>query len=203
VNQSVASLLPAGSVSALGYANRIITGITTLGATALSTATLPYFSQMTAERDWAGCRHTLKRYSVLLIGITVPFTLIFISCSRPLVRILYQRGAFTAADTEMVARVQSFFAIQIPFLMLCSLLVRFISAIKRHDLLLYGSAINLTVNIVLNLTFVKRWGVAGIALASSMVFIVSFAFLTIAIMLILAKKSSPSLEPVQVEQVSK
>ncbi|HZU30515.1 MAG TPA: lipid II flippase MurJ, partial [Candidatus Angelobacter sp.] len=182
---------------------RIITGITALGATALSTATLPYFSQMTADRDWTGCRHTLKRYSVLIIGITVPFTLAFIACSRPLIRVLYQRGAFTAADTEMVAHVQSFFAIQIPFLMLCALLVRFVSAIKRHDLLLYGSAINLAVNIVLNLAFVKKWGVAGIALASSMVYVVSFAFLSIAIMWILAQKSSPVPEPVQVHQVSK
>jgi putative peptidoglycan lipid II flippase len=190
VNQSVAAMLPAGSVSALGYANRIIGGITALGAVALSTATLPYFSRMAAQSDWAGCRHTLKRYSALLVATTIPFTLLLMAFSRPLIRLLYQRGAFTAADTELVGKVQAFYAIQIPFLMLCALLVRFLSAIRRNDLLMYGSAINVAVNIVLSFTFMKIWGVSGIALSASLVYAVSFAFLTICTLIILARQRS-------------
>ncbi|HEY1936892.1 MAG TPA: lipid II flippase MurJ [Candidatus Angelobacter sp.] len=203
INQSVATILPAGSVSAFAYASRIITGIIALGAVALSTATLPYFSRMVNEKDWAGCRHTLKRYSALLAFTTIPFTLIFIACSHPLVRILYQRGAFTAADTELVARVQSFFAIQIPFQMFCALLVRFISAMRRHDLIMYGAIINVFINIVLDLMFVKKWGVSGIALASSLVFVVSFVFLATASQLILTRTSSASLRILPFQQVGK
>jgi len=111
VDQSMAAMLPAGSVSALGYANRIVSGVAAMGATALSAATLPYFSKMAAAGDWAGCRHTLKRYVVLITGTTVPFTLLLIAFSRPLARLLYQRGAFTAADTELVSHIQAFFAL--------------------------------------------------------------------------------------------
>jgi len=150
VDQSMAAMLPAGSVSALGYANRIVSGIAALGANAISAATLPYFSKMAVAADWAGCRHTLKRYVALIAATTVPFTLLLIAFSRPIARLLYQRGAFTAADTELVSHIQSFFALQIPFLLLCALLVRFLSAIRRNDLLMYGCAINLTVNIGLN-----------------------------------------------------
>ena len=114
---------------------------------------------MAAAADWAGCRHTLKRYVILIAGTTIPFTLLLIAFSRPIARLLYQRGAFTAADTELVSHIQSFFALQIPFLMLCTLLVRFLSAIRRNDLLMYGCAINLTVNITLNFALMKIWGI--------------------------------------------
>lgn len=201
VNQSVAAMLPTGSVSALGYANRIIGGITAMGATALSTATLPYFAKMAAQSDWASCRHTLKRYSALLVATSIPLTLLLVAFSRPLIRLLYQRGAFTAADTELVGKVQAVYAIQIPFVMLCALLVRFLSAIRRNDLLMYGSAINLAVNIGLNLTFMRIWGVPGIALAASLVYVVSFAFLTICTMVLLRRQRSELPGKTQAEQV--
>jgi len=190
VDQSMAAMLPAGSVSALGYANRIVSCIAALGSTALSAATLPYFSKMAAAADWAGCRHTLKRYVALIAATTVPFTLLLIAFSRPIARLLYQRGAFTAADTELVSHIQSFFALQIPFLMLCTLLVRFLSAIRRNDLLMYGCAINLTVNIALNFALMKIWGVSGIALSTAVVYIVSFTFLSVCTLTLLARGSS-------------
>jgi putative peptidoglycan lipid II flippase len=190
VDQSMAAMLPAGSVSALGYANRIVSGIAALGSTALSAATLPYFSKMAAAADWGGCRHTLKRYVALIAATTVPFTLLLIVFSRPIARLLYQRGAFTAADTELVSHIQSFFALQIPFLMLCTLLVRFLSAVRRNDLLMYGCAINLTVNIALNFALMKIWGVSGIALSTAVVYIVSFTFLSACTLTLLARGSS-------------
>jgi|SRR6266853_578690 len=199
VDQSMAAMLPAGSVSALGYANRIVNGIAALGATALSAATLPYFSKMAAAADWAGCRHTLKRYVVLIAGTTVPFTLLLIAFSRPIARLLYQRGAFTAADTELVSHIQSFFALQIPFLMLCTLLVRFLSAIRRNDLLMYGCAINLTVNITLNFALMKIWGVSGIALSTAVVYMVSFMFLSACTLTLLARGSSLESTTVQAQ----
>ena len=119
----------------MAYANRLVGGITALGTVA--TATLPYFSRMAAENDWAACWHTLKRYSILLLATTVPLTLLFIAFSRPLVQGLYQHGAFTVADADLVARLQALLAIQIPCLALCALLVRFIfreaDSVRRRE----------------------------------------------------------------------
>jgi putative peptidoglycan lipid II flippase len=190
IAQSLAAMLPAGSVSAMGYANRIITALTALGATALSTATLPYFSKMAAANDWAGCRHTLKRYSGLLLLTAVPFTAIFIAISHPLVRLLYQRGAFTAADTQVVSLLQSLLALQIPFVLICTLLVRFLSAIKRNDLLLYVSVLNVAANIALNFVLMKIWGLPGIALSMSLMYVVSFVFLATCTLKLIGKSDA-------------
>src|SRR2546426_1119848 len=177
VDQSMAAMLDPGSVAALNYANKLVSAISGTATLALSTAALPYFSQMVASEDWEGCRHTLKSYSRLTALATVPITLGLVLYSRPLVQILFQRGAFTAADTSVVSLTQAMYSIQIPFYVLGILLSRVVASLKRTDLLMYGAGINLTLDIILNLIFMKLMGVAGIALSTSLFYAGSFLYL--------------------------
>ena len=177
IDQAMAAMLPSGSVAALSYANKIVALIVAIGATALSTAILPYFSHMVAEQDWAGCRHTLKRYTALTFATTVPLTLALIAFSHPLIRLIFQRGAFTAVDTDLVSHVQICYFIQVPFYMCGMLFVRFLSSIRRNDVLMYGSAISLALDISLNLVLMRKMGIAGIALSTSLVYVVAFIIL--------------------------
>jgi putative peptidoglycan lipid II flippase len=190
VDQFMAAMLGSGSVSALSYGNKVPTALLAIGATALSTATLPYFSRMAADNDWQGCRHTLKRYSALMISVTIPLTVVLIAFSRPLVRLLFQRGAFTGADTEVVSQVQAFYSLQIPFYVLCLLFVRFISSVRRNDLLMYASAINLVVDVVMNLVLMRVLGVAGIALSTAIVMVGSLTFLAMSSFRLLNRQSA-------------
>ena len=116
VDQSMAAMLPAGSVSALVYANRFVSVVLTLLAGAVSTAIVPYFSRMIAHRDWAGCRHTLRTWVGLTALVSIPIAILLIAGARPLVRIAYQHGHFGPRDTAIVASVLAMYAIQIPFL---------------------------------------------------------------------------------------
>lgn len=187
VDKSMAAMLPGGSVAALSYANKIISGVIVIGAAALSTATFPYFSRMVSDQDWAGCRHTLKKYSVLVASVSVPFTLCLIAFSKPIVTILFQRGAFTAADTELVNRVQICYLVQVPFYTLGMLFVRFLSAARRNELLLYGAGMSLVLDVVLNLVFMRYWGVAGIGLSTSIVYMCSFFYLMLSSLKLLSE----------------
>ena len=180
VDQFFAAMLPAGSVSALSYGNKLNNALLVIGGNALSTATLPYFSRMVAEGDWHGCRHTLKRYIALIAAISVPLTLAVVVFSRPIVMLLFQRGAFTASDTRVVGLVQMCYCMQIPFQLLSVLHSRFISSVRRNDLLMYAAAMNLAVDIVLDIVFMKLWGVAGIAASTACMSVICLAFLAIA-----------------------
>jgi putative peptidoglycan lipid II flippase len=173
VNQSMAAMLEPGSVAALNYARKVVTLFIVVGATPLSTAALPYFSEMVAKQDWSGCRHTLKTYSRSIVLVTVPITLGLVVFSHPLIRIVFQRGAFTAADTRIVGRVLAFLSLQIPFYMLAQLGVRLISALKRNSVLMMVSGVNMVLNVVFNLILMRCWGVAGIALSTSFVYVVA------------------------------
>jgi putative peptidoglycan lipid II flippase len=178
VDQSMAAMLPSGSVAALAYGNRIIALPITIATTALSTAVIPYFSKMVALDDWKSIRRSLRHYLGLIFAGTIPLTGLIILLSEFIVRILFERGSFTAENTTLVAQIQSCFALQIPFYIASMLAVRLNSAMRNNQIMMWGSAGNLIVNIGLNYLFMQWFGVVGIALSTSCVYIFSFVFLT-------------------------
>jgi putative peptidoglycan lipid II flippase len=177
VDQSMAAMLPSGSVSALVYANRFVGVIITLLAGAVSTAIVPYFSRMIAHRDWAGCRHTLRTWVRLTAFVSVPVAIALIANARPLVRIAFQHGQFGPRDTAVVAAVLAMYAIQIPFFVTSRVYYRFLVAMRRTDLILYCGILNLGLDIALNLLLMRWFGVAGIALATSLWTVSTFFYL--------------------------
>ncbi len=173
IDQSMSAMLEPGSVAALNYAKKVVSTFIVVGVIPLTTAVLPYFSQMVAKNDWSACRHTLKTYSRLILLVTVPITLSLVLFAHPLIRLMFQRGAFGAADTNVVSRVLACLSLQIPFYILGSMGVRMVSALKRNKVITAISAVNMVLNVVLNYVFMKYAGVAGIALSTSLVSLVS------------------------------
>ena len=177
VDQSMAAWLPAGSVSALVYASRFVAVLLTLLAGAVSSAVVPYFSQLIAHRDWSGCRETMRSWVWITALISIPLTLILMAVAYPLIRLAFQHGAFKATDTAVVAPVMIMYAIQIPFYVVSRVFYRFIVAMRRTDLVFYCGAINLVLDIVLNIILMRLMGVAGIALATSLWMVSTFVLL--------------------------
>jgi putative peptidoglycan lipid II flippase len=177
VDQSMAARLGPGSVSVLNYGNRIATVVLGIGTMALTTAVLPQFSRMVAQKDWQGLRHTLKTYTRLILLITIPVAIILIALSRPLISLMFERGAFSASDVTAVASVQRLYLLQLPFYALSILFVRLISAMKANHILLWGTVITFVLNITLDYVLMKWLGVPGIALATSLVYMVTLAYL--------------------------
>jgi putative peptidoglycan lipid II flippase len=177
VDKSMAAMLPAGSISALGYADKIIMLPIVIATTALSTAVIPYFSKMVALNDWKGLQRSLKSYLGLIFAVTIPFTGLIILFSETIVRLLLQRGSFNADNTHLVAQIQACFALEIPFYIGCILVVRLLSSMRNNAIIMWGSACNLIVNISLNYILMQWLGVVGIALSTSFVYLFSFVFL--------------------------
>jgi putative peptidoglycan lipid II flippase len=132
---------------------------------------------MVVTHDWGGVRNTLKTYAVVILLASVPLTLIVFALSEPIVSLLFERGAFTKADTHLSGQVQALFVLQVPFYMLGILIVRLISSLQANHVLMWGAAINLFLNIFLNYLFMQWFGVSGIALSTSVVYFISFCYL--------------------------
>ena len=148
-----------------------------VGATAVATAVLPYFSRLVAMKNWAAVRRTLKHYGGAILLATIPVTALLIVESREIVRILYERGEFTAKSGHAVSQVQIWSAIQIPFYTLSILFVRLISSLRANRILMWGTGISFVVNIVGDYVLRGVMGVAGIALATTLVYVFSLFFL--------------------------
>jgi putative peptidoglycan lipid II flippase len=181
IDQAMAATLGAGSVSVLTYGGKLAGVALSIGAAALGTAVLPHFSSMIAARDGAGLRSTLRTYSMLVAMVTVPVVLLLAWMSEPLVRLFFQRGAFTAAETHIVATVQTCALAQIPFAVLLGIGVKLASSLKANRLMLQTAVLSIAVNIGGDLVLMRWIGVAGIALAGALVHASALAFLSVAL----------------------
>lgn len=177
VDQAMAAMLPAGSVSALVYGYRFVAVALTLLAGSISTAVVPYFSQLIAHRDWLGCRITLRTWLARTALASVPVCALLVAIAHPLVRLAFQHGVFGPQDTAIVARVLAMFAIQIPFYVTSRVFYRFLVSMRRTDLALWCGIVNLALDVALNLILMRSMGVAGIALATSLWTVSTFLFL--------------------------
>jgi putative peptidoglycan lipid II flippase len=184
----MAAMIGPGSVATLSYGNKVVSFIMGTGSMALGTAVLPHVSRMVVMADWGGLRHTLKTYARLIALVTVPLTLIIVYFSSPIVGLLYERGAFTTANTQLVSRVQAFYLLQMPFYMVGMLGVRVLSALIKNQILMIISGINLIVNILGNYFLMKVLGVAGISLSTSIVYMISMSLIFLSLSIQLKKQ---------------
>jgi putative peptidoglycan lipid II flippase len=181
VDQSMASRLGAGSVAALGYGGKVVSAVLGVSATSLGVALLPHVSRMAAASDWAGVRHTLRTYTRLILAVALPVVVALVTLSRPIIRVLYERGAFSSADTLVVADVQACYLLQLPAYLVGILAVRILAAMKAVRVIVVISAVNLIVNIVGDWLLMRFMGVSGIALSTSLVYAGSTAMCLIAV----------------------
>jgi len=176
VDQSMAAMLGPGSVSSLSYGNKIVALILGIGSLSVGTAVFPYFSRLVAVNDWGELRRTLKGCGILILLVTVPITLGLIYFSKPLIRVLFERGAFTSADTLRVGQIQIFLLLQVPFYLLTILIVRLLSSLNKNIVLMHAAMINLILKVILNYVFIRRFGVAGIGLSTALVCLISLGY---------------------------
>lgn len=177
IDNSMAAMLAPGSVASLNYGNKAIALFLGLGSAALATAVLPYFSDMAAKNNLASLQHTWKKYSKLIFLVTLPLVVLIIFFSKEITALFFQRGAFTYEDTHIVAEIQSFYALQIPFYIIGIVQARLLSALKLNKILMWVSGFNLGINILGNLVLMHYLGLAGIALSTSVVYFLSTAII--------------------------
>ena len=121
---------------------------------------------------WFSTSESLSALRNFAVGI--PLVLLLVFFSEPIVSILFERGAFSTQDTSLVSNIQIYYFLQIPFYVLVLLMMRLISSLKANRWLMLVASINFILNVVLNYVFMRWMGVAGIALSTSIVYVISF-----------------------------
>lgn len=111
VGTLLASLLREGSVSYLYYADRLVQFPLGVFAIAISTAVLPSLSREAADRDFPGLRGTLSHAIRLTMFITIPAMVGLIVLREPIIRLLFERGAFDSFTTIMTAQALLFYSL--------------------------------------------------------------------------------------------
>jgi len=177
VDQVMTSTLPVGSVSTLSYGGRLTAQLTGLATVTVGTVLLPRISRTVAEGREGALLGNMKRAAGLAAAAGIPGTLLLVLLSPLLVDLMYHRGQVTAADAVLIAQVQSLLFLQLPFVVLAAVFVRVLMAVNRSSRLLVGAVISVALNAALDWVLMRRYGVSGIALSTTLVAAASCLFL--------------------------
>lgn len=103
INTNIASYLPAGSVSWVTYADRLMELPTALLGVAVGTVLLPGMSSAFAQQDMVRYRQLVDWGLRLTLLIALPATLGLALLSQDVVAVLFQGQRFTAVDTQQTS----------------------------------------------------------------------------------------------------
>ena len=189
-------LLSAGSISAIYYADRLNQLPLGLIGIGLGTILLPVVSRMLSEGRDAEAMDMQNRGLELALFLTLPATAAFVFAAEPIVRGLFQHGAFDAGDTQRAALALAAFSIGLPSYVLVKVLTPGFYA--RADtrtpvrLALYSVAINLVGNLILIPTL-ARWNIGQIGppLATALASTINVT----ALYVVLARRGHFALDP--------
>ncbi|MEQ9349952.1 MAG: murein biosynthesis integral membrane protein MurJ [Alphaproteobacteria bacterium] len=173
VDQVIASLLGPGAVSALSYGNKVIVVILGLTALPLGTAALPLIAGHASRSESQTLTRDLKRWirAAFIAGLPIAAIVYFLADS--MIRLLFERGAFTPADTDLVGRILAIYALQIPFALVSTLIIRTLTALQAARQVFVIALLGFMLNLAGDLILMRFFGLAGIALATSLTMAIS------------------------------
>ncbi len=191
VDNIMAGHLSCGDVSVLGYSEKICSIFFAVMATAVGTALYPYLAELSAQRKWDKLLSSLHRYTLIIVGISLPIVAALWLLAPWIVGLLFERGAFQASDVARVSQVLRCHSIQIPFYIMAVLASQVVMAMRSGKFMLLTTLVNLTLNVLLNLLLVRSLGLPGIPLATAGVYLVSATMLYLYIRRSIAKHDPP------------
>lgn len=168
VSTILASLLPAGAIAHLYYADRVAQLPLGVIGVAISVALLPLLSRQLSAGDDSGARDSLNRSLEIGMLFTLPAAAALIAMPLPIVDVLFRRGAFETGDAIATAEVVAAMAIGLPPVVLVKILSPAFFARGDTRTPLYIAIGSMVVNVALAFALMRVLGAAGIALAASL-----------------------------------
>ncbi len=176
----LASFLPSGSISYLWYADRVNEFPLGLFAVAIATASLPTLSDHAADKNHEAFKETLN-YSLRIAWTeSIPAMFGLLLFAEPIVRLLFQRGVFSAESTAGTVGALRMFAIGIPFITGVRNIVPAFYAMKDAKTPVYIATVALFVNAGLSFILMGPLLHRGLALSMAIASAVNFVLLAFA-----------------------
>ena len=177
VNSWLASSLGTGAVSWLDYAFRLMYLPIGLFGVSIATASLPDISTHAAHEDYAGARRAVSSGLRMILMLNVPATVGLLVLATPIVRLIFERGRFTATDTAATAAALMYYGPGLVGYSAVKLLSSAFYALGNSRIPLMSSAASVAFNIAVNLMLVGPLGHRGLALGTAAAALLNAALL--------------------------
>ena len=179
VNTNFAASCVEGSVSWLNYAFRLVQLPIGIFGVALSIAVMPILGKHAAQKDFQGLQQTFNSSLIMVLSLTIPATVGLILLAQPIIRLIFEHGAFTDFDTMRTAEALTYYAYGLFAYAGIKVMVPVFYALGETRYPVIGSFIAVVSNIIIITLTIDSFQHKAIALSTSCTIALNFLFLGI------------------------
>jgi putative peptidoglycan lipid II flippase len=166
INSTVGFLVSDQAPAAIDKAFRIYMLPQGIFSVAVTTVLFPTMARLAARHEFEDLRSTMANGMRQIVLLLIPAAAAILVLSEPMVRLVYERGEFDAASTDLVATALFWFAFSLPFNGIFLLLTRTFFSLQRPWVPTAISGINLAITALAALALYSPFGVGGIVAAT-------------------------------------
>ena len=155
-----------GAIAALGYANRLISLLVSMGAIAISRATLPILSEILHRGDHARARNTALKWTFVMLTVGAIGACIAYILAPYAIALVFQKGAFTSEDTIAVTSLFRVGLLQIPFYFGIYVLTQLFAGEARYKAITVISVLGFSTKLAASAALVRFHGPLGVPLGT-------------------------------------
>lgn len=172
ISKSIASAQFEGAISTLNYAYKLQTFVTGIVITSITTAVYPEMARMGALKDYDGLRKQTSEAIFTMSLLVIPASVGLFIFAGPIVRLLFLGGAFKQSDIFPTQVALAAYAVGIIGIGVREIISRVFYTLMDAKTPVINSIIMVVLNVVLSIVLAKVWGIKGLALATSISFII-------------------------------
>jgi len=169
IDRNLASRLPEGSLTSMEYATRVIQFPLGIVGLAVSFAILPTLSRFTDQEDGSldDYREALVFGLKLVLLLMLPALALLAALNRPLVEVLFERGAFGPQDTARTAAIFLAYSPMLPLTAVDFLLINAFYARQNARTPVLVGVVGVVIYLAVALVLIGPLGAVGLALANA------------------------------------
>lgn len=165
VERMLASFLPPGSISAVGYARRILHAVGDVLLGSVSTVLLPRFSALAAGDRIPSLKRAVAFGVRLASFLAVPVVTLLVTLNVPIIQLVFQRGAFDTQATQITAGIMALYVLSVPSLTISQVVGGVFPAMGDTLTPLYIRFVTLLTKVALDVALIQVLGPYGLALS--------------------------------------
>jgi putative peptidoglycan lipid II flippase len=181
LTQGIAFWVDAPIVASFNYAVRLLELPQGVFGISLATYLLPTLSGLAAEKKYSGFRDTLRQGLGHLLFVNLLAAILLLILAEPTVRLLFERGKFTAESTDRVTLALVCLAPSLLGYSMVNILARAFYALGDTRTPMQISIVSLMINLVLAVCLVTHFRQAGLGIANTLTSSCNVGFLLYAL----------------------
>jgi putative peptidoglycan lipid II flippase len=173
-----------GGIAALNYSLNLFQLPVVIISVALSIALFPSFSKSFVDNNVGEIKEKLNKFFSINLYLFVPLTFIYVFFGDIIVRVIFQRGAFSLNDSYMTFETLRYLSISLIFYSSYAVLNKLLYSMELVRQLFIITVVGCIIKIMFNFIIVKYLEQEGLALSTS----ISYIFFFVSSLMLVRKK---------------